>query len=312
MKTDSNTYIHTIGKIIPLKAYVLSMFRSEETRVDLLYNALQTEIFSRSLKQILIAGFNDPKFLSSPPDVQKYMIRKPELMLSLIKAFSDSTIIDEYEAPTDEIRISDILYSLYLSKNEDEVIKFLMTDKNFPIAVNWLSNLFCNTLNSGFSKSIKWNTIQKLLSYWFVITTSNLSEMRKNFAEFKPPTAFESHFNLHLVSIEQSNLFENSALIWSFVHPEVQKIVYINSSVSRDSVDEVTLRYIAKLFLKVISVYKWTSISSSGHGTFEVDYAVVRAIRDEKFVAQLNETQISIYKAANVKGNSNKGTFFTI
>lgn len=316
------------GKNIPIKAFALSLLDERHSPITK-FSAIQREIIRRYSKLIVCPKLGEEK---NNLALAQNQISIKDFFIKLIENLTDTTELQD-GIPEAQLDMAQRLSHLFQNSEKlEEIISFLIEKKHLSVIISALANIFHSRSSSSFPQFLHWHRIQRLLFVWYAISIFPIADLKRTFSAFKSPEKFENHLTRVLQVLKgKENLFKHALFSWIApvkdpLLPEGIDFFFLNyqpegqieiCSIRRNKtwvlyqngrfntkLEEFEyiegLKMIWRAFLVVAHLWSqfWKGHRSNCFGLSEIDYDVVKALKNTIPLESLSVTQLAEYNKA--------------
>lgn len=340
IKTQSIPNQVSPGKHIPVKALAYFILDDKHSFI-IKHRIIVSEIFRRYYKLFLVPSLQNKGEKKLSDALLEQQIVNREFISNFLKEIAENLeTVDDI--PVKLIEIANFVYKLIHINNAEErktaVLDFLSKFKVLTAILNRIYNILFEKVKKTYPKDFHWPNLQRLLFVWFALAQFPIQSLKDTFAAFKAPVEFEQFITKSLAPLKEFN-FENTLcsfiignghyctvdFIPSFGQDEVKNqanpeaptsnLVFRNLSLGtkipfnelQTELQELVFLELWSAFLPALQLWHWKGRTSNLYGTSEVDFDIVKALKDStlKLVETLPQGQLSEYYAAKEYRNLN-------
>jgi len=221
-----------------------------------------------------------------------------------------------------------------LLASDDEILEFLAEPRHLQVVADTLYEILVHRAALAFAEYLHWSQTQRLFFVWFAIARNSISDLKRTFAAFETPTAFENSVVRTLATLYDGAFaevgFANTLLAWLAPADDSDELEHVSLEYERQSGSlrvrrlqrnsEVPLADVSerdrreallrlwRYFAAAVRVYHWKGRPSNLFGLLEVDYDVVAALQDHDnrlgLLDRLSQVQVAEYHAARDHRNA--------
>eukprot|EP01105_Mastigella_eilhardi_P015820 TRINITY_DN3621_c0_g1_i2.p1 TRINITY_DN3621_c0_g1~~TRINITY_DN3621_c0_g1_i2.p1 ORF type:complete len:1898 (+),score=453.80 TRINITY_DN3621_c0_g1_i2:680-5695(+) len=317
------------GKLRPEKALAYALADSVHPAAKK-YSVLVAETLRRLSKLILVPSklaATDRSRVSERLAQQQVLTR--DYLRELVEKFtppSDAAAGADPDIPVAALETAKQFAHL-ISHPEDSAaaVTFLRSHPHRArAACECLRDVVCTRVKAGLPAHAGWRAFQRHMFVWFAVATYPLEELLAHFASFRAPVAFEQHVAniVRLLEEEATQHFSNCITSWiedgsEPVHAALcvdekcesvktrrctasGKLASVIEEPLCGPVSECTALQLWRALSCVLGHWAWRGSASNCYGLHEVDWDVVRALKDPSLVdrGMLSQSQLAEFHAA--------------
>jgi hypothetical protein len=210
------------------------------------------------------------------------------------------------------------------STDEKEIIAYLMEGKHLKVIVDTLCTLFLSKGNKAFSPYLAWDKTQRLFFVWHALASASpIGKLKETFRNFRSPEKWEKKV-AEIVDLLKKPQATFKNVLYSWMIPLNDGYDYRILRINNDEIELVSFKKDVTVFKfsianqakmvesaegvdALMAIWRcmkqmmdgwggfWKGRKSTCYSLHEVDYDVIRALKDptRKLVETLNQTQLA-------------------
>jgi len=316
LKTGAITTLDSPGKFLPIKGLVYLML-DQTHPLTLKFSLIHSETYSRFFKLILgkvagtVAGKYSQKFLDNQLQLRTFVLETVAELGALIpiqEQYETDREIDP-DFPAEFINSATALKTAFESE-DDNALKEYLNPAVCLLLAQKLHHVLQTRGDMCNGPQSHWSTIQRIFYNSMVVRSYSIQDLKQTYADFKEPLGFLKHCKCessHQEKINFNNIIcswltqENGKFSFCSVSLEGQEISVHNhtTGTSRIATQEDVIQRLWPLFKQILMKYgHFRGREYAAHGLLEIDWAIVKALKNPVFANQLQGVQISEHASA--------------
>eukprot|EP00727_Mastigamoeba_balamuthi_P010129 m51a1_g5739 putative elongation factor 1-alpha 1 (1748) ;mRNA; r:1147184-1156452 len=318
------------GRFFPIKALAYAIL-DQRHPIERRYSALCAEMLRRCARQLLpqapAGAPGADKRVSPQLAAQQVPIR--QYLRELLERLSPSTERDADGVPAGVLATARELAALVRddASTDGAVLGFVNAHGRKAALARAVRDVLQVRARLGFPAYAQWARLQRLMYVWAALASFPSARLLEDYAAFRKPDAFESHVARVLEHCAEQGSDDWGDSLASWVAADAAGALTHNvllssdsgalrlrttavpqsgpvsqSTRDADSDDACAMRLWAVFRAAVLSQWRFTGSPSTCYGLHEVDYDVIKALREGTTDA-LSQTQLSEFHAAREHRN---------